>query len=117
MPRVLLVDDQPKILRFLEVKLRLSGHEVMTASSGQEAVKLAETANPSIIVLDLVMPGMDGLEVLEKLRSFSNVPIIASSARSGYADKALSLGATRYLPKPFNPDELVALIDALAAAG
>jgi len=111
--KVLLVDDEAKILKFLELKLRLSGYEVIATTSGKKAVELAESAKPDLILLDIIMPGMDGLEVLQKLRSFSNVPIIASSARSGSADKALSLGATEYLPKPFNPDELIERIKTL----
>ncbi|OGO36148.1 MAG: hypothetical protein A2147_08885 [Chloroflexi bacterium RBG_16_57_8] len=113
MHKVLLVDDEAKILKFLELKLRLSGYEVIATTSGKKAVELAESAKPDLILLDIIMPGMDGLEVLQKLRSFSNVPIIASSARSGSADKALSLGATEYLPKPFNPDELIERIKTL----
>ena len=116
MHRVLLVDDQPKILKFLELKLKLAGYEVITATSGQKAVELAELAKPDIILLDIILPDINGFEVLRKVRSFSKIPIIVTSARSGYADEAKSLGASDYLPKPFNPDLLVARMENLLGA-
>lgn len=113
--RILVVDDEERILNFLRSKLRASGYEVLTASNGFQALEQAQAQEPDLIVLDLIMPKMDGFETLKKLRSFSTVPVIILSARGANADKikGLGLGADDYLPKPFNPDELVARIDAV----
>ena len=113
--RVLLVDDEERILNFLRSKLTASGYEVLTASNGLEALEQAQAQEPDLIVLDVLMPRMNGLEVLKELRTFSSVPVIILSARGADADriKGLSLGADDYLPKPFNPDELVARIEAV----
>ena len=88
---------------------------MLTASNGQEALELAQTQEPELIVLDIVMPKMDGIETLKGLRSFSSVPVIMLSAKGADTDKikGLSLGADDYLAKPFNPDELVARIEAI----
>ncbi len=110
---VLLVDDEPGILRFLSIKLRISGYEVVTASSGEKALELVEPTKPDIMLLDIIMPGIDGLQVLRKLRAFSSVPVIAVSARRDAAQKAMTMGASDYLVKPFNPDELVGKIKTI----
>ena len=113
--RVLVVDDEERILNFLRSKLRASGYEVLTASNGVEALEQAQAQEPDLVVLDLIMPKMDGFETLKELRSFSAVPVIILSARGADADKikGFGLGADDYLPKPFNPDELVARIEAV----
>ena len=113
--RVLLVDDEERILNFLRSKLKASGYEVLTASNGVEALEQAQGQEPDLIVLDILMPKMDGFEVLKELRTFSPVPVIILSARGTDADriKGLGLGADDYLPKPFNPDEFVARIEAV----
>ncbi|MFH1002584.1 MAG: response regulator transcription factor [Chloroflexota bacterium] len=113
--RVLVVDDEPRIITFLRSKLKASGYEVLTAGNGLEALEQVRAQEPDLVVLDLLMPRMDGLEVLKELRSFSPVPVIILSARGHDTDKikGLSLGADDYLPKPFNPDELVARIEAV----
>lgn len=113
--RVLLVDDEVHILNFLRSKLKLSGYEVLTGSSGTEALEQAQAQEPDLIVLDVLMPKMDGFETLKQIRAFSSVPVIILSARGTDADKikGLGLGADDYLPKPFNPDELVARIEAV----
>ena len=113
--RVLLVDDEERILNFLRSKLRASGYEVLTASNGIEALEQAQAQEPDLIVLDVLMPRMNGLEALKELRTFSSVPVIILSAKGADADriKGLSTGADDYLPKPFNPDELVARIEAV----
>lgn len=113
--RILVVDDEQRVLNFLMSKLRASGYEVLTASSGLEALEQAQAEEPDLIVLDVLMPKMDGFETLKELRSFSAVPVIILSARESNSDKikGLSLGADDYLPKPFNPDELVARIEAV----
>lgn len=113
--RVLVVDDEERIINFLRSKLRASGYEVLTASNGVEALEQAQAQEPDLVVLDLIMPKMDGFETLKELRSFSAVPVIILSARGADADKikGFGLGADDYLPKPFNPDELLARIDAV----
>lgn len=113
--RVLVVDDEERILNFLRSKLRASGYEVLTASNGIEALEQAQAQEPDLIVLDVLMPRMNGLEALKELRTFSSVPVIILSAKGADADriKGLSTGADDYLPKPFNPDELVARIEAV----
>lgn len=110
---VLVVDDEPKILKFIEIKLRASGYEVILATDGQEALKLVKRAKPDIVVLDLLMPIMDGFEVLEKLRAFTKLPVIVLTAKGGTFDRAISLGASDYMAKPFNPDELIRRIKVL----
>ena len=113
--RILVVDDEERILNFLRSKLKASGYEVFTASNGLEALEQAQAQEPELIVLDLLIPKMDGFETLKELRSFSAVPVIILSARGADADKikGLGLGADDYVPKPFNPDELVARIEAV----
>jgi DNA-binding response OmpR family regulator len=113
--RILAVDDEPRILNFLSAKLRSSGYEVVTASNGVDAIEKAQAQEPDLIVLDVLMPRMDGFETLKELRTFSSVPVIFLSARGADTDriKGLGLGADDYLPKPFSPDELVARIDAV----
>jgi len=111
--RVLLVDDEVRILRIADIKLRVAGYEVITAMNGEEALQLIRTAMPDIVVLDIIMPIMDGFEVLKQLRVFSEVPVIAFSAASESLDKAIQLGANAALAKPFQPDELVHLIGDL----
>ncbi|MGD1119527.1 MAG: response regulator transcription factor [Dehalococcoidales bacterium] len=113
--RVLVVDDELRIIKFLDVKLKASGYEVLTASNGPEALAVAQTQEPDLIVLDVIMPGMDGFETLKQIRALSAVPVIILSAVEGNMDriKGLKLGADDYLVKPFNPDELVARIEAV----
>lgn len=112
-PRVLLVDDEQRILSFVGLKLKTSGYEVITASTGQEALTLAESRQPDIMVLDIVMPEMNGFEVLERLRAYSDLPVIVFSGETSSGDKALSLGADDFVAKPFDPDELEGRIRAI----
>jgi len=113
--RVLVVDDEQRIVNFLSTKLKASGYEVLTANNGIQGLEQAQAQEPDLIVLDLLMPKMDGLEMLKELRSFSAVPVIILTAKGADTDriKGLQLGADDYLPKPFNPDELVARIEAI----
>ena len=111
--RVLLVDDEPAILKVLSIKLRISGYDVVTASSGKEALDVISSAYPDVMLLDVVMPGMDGFEVLEKLRTSSELPIIVFSARPENAQKALSLGANDFLAKPLDVDDMIKRIEQL----
>ena len=112
---VLVVDDEPRIVKFLQVKLKVSGYEVLTASNGLEALEQVQSEEPDLLVLDVVMPGIDGFETLKRIRDLSSVPVIILSAREANADKVkgLKLGADDYLAKPFSPDELVARIEAI----
>jgi DNA-binding response OmpR family regulator len=113
--RVLIVDDEPRIIKFLNLKLKASGYEVLTASNGVQAVTQVRAQEPDLMVLDVVMPGLDGFEALKQIRTFSAVPVIILSAKEANVDKikGLDLGADDYLAKPFNPDELVARIEAV----
>jgi two-component system, OmpR family, KDP operon response regulator KdpE len=112
---ILLVDDEERIINFLKAKLKISGYDVLVATNGPEALEQFRAHEPDLVVLDLVMPRMDGFEVLKELRSFSSVPVIILSAKKADVDKikGLHLGADDYLPKPFNPDELLARIEAV----
>jgi DNA-binding response OmpR family regulator len=113
--QVLIVDDEQRIVNFLSSKLRASGYEVITASNGAEALEQVQAQEPDLVVLDVMMPGMDGFETLKELRSFSSVPVIILSAKGSNTDKikGLDLGADDYLAKPFSPDELVSRIQAV----
>lgn len=113
--RVLVVDDEERILNFLSYKLKASGFSVLTANNGKAGLEQAQAQEPDLVVLDVVMPGLDGFETLKQLRSFSSVPVIILSAKESSIDKikGLNLGADDYLPKPFDPDELVARIEAV----
>ncbi|MBN1375168.1 MAG: response regulator transcription factor [Dehalococcoidia bacterium] len=113
--RVLVVDDEPRILNFLFTKLNARGFNVLTASSGLEAIEKVQSEEPDLIVLDIIMPHMSGFEALKEIRRFSSIPVIILSARDDAADKirGLQLGADDYLPKPFNADELIARIEAI----
>jgi two-component system KDP operon response regulator KdpE len=113
---ILVVDDEERIVNFLRSKLEASGYDVLTAANGMEALGLAQSENPDLVLLDLLMPQMDGLQTLKELRRFSPVPVIILTAKGADADKikGLRLGADDYLAKPFNPDELVARIEAVS---
>jgi DNA-binding response OmpR family regulator len=112
---VLVVDDEERIISFLRSKLKVSGYQVLTAANGREALEQVQAQEPDLVVLDVMMPKMDGFETLKEIRSFSSVPIIILSAKGANVDKVkgLELGADDYLAKPFSPDELVARIEAV----
>jgi two-component system KDP operon response regulator KdpE len=109
-PRILIVDDEPQIQRFLTVALTAAGYEALTAETGAQALRLAATAAPDLVVLDLGLPDRDGKEVLREIRDFSQVPVIILSARDRETEKieALDLGADDYVEKPFGIGELAA---------
>jgi two-component system KDP operon response regulator KdpE len=113
--RVLVVDDEQRILNFLSSKLKASGYDVLTAGNGKDALEQVQAQDPDLVVLDIMMPKMDGFETLKELRSFSSIPVIFLSAKGANADKVkgLGLGADDYLAKPFSPDELIARIEAV----
>jgi two-component system KDP operon response regulator KdpE len=110
--RVLVVDDEPPIVRAVAANLRVRGYEVLTAASGESALAAVETHQPDCIVLDLGLPGIDGLEVLRRLRTWTEVPVVVLTAIDGERDKvtALDLGADDYVTKPFGVAELMARI-------
>jgi two-component system KDP operon response regulator KdpE len=114
-PLVMAVDDEAGILRLIKLELSTQGFRVITASSGEEALRTAEEQRPDIALLDIVMPEMTGLEVMRRLRERSAIPIILLTAKGGEADKVrgLELGADDYLAKPFSPDELSARVRAV----
>ena len=112
-PKILLVDDEPKVLRFIEIDLKTRGFEVVTTTSGQEALDIVRSSKPEIMVLDIVMPGIDGFEVLKEIRTFSDLPIIAFSASPENYQNALNLGANDFMSKPFNADEMTRRINKL----
>ncbi|MGI4788298.1 MAG: response regulator [Janthinobacterium lividum] len=111
---ILVVDDEPEIRRAVTASLKAQGYEVHAAADGEEALRLAAIALPDLVILDLMMPVMDGLETCRRLRAWTDVPILVLSARSQEAQKvrALDLGADDYLTKPFGMDELTARIRA-----
>ena len=111
---VLVVDDEPQIRRTLATNLRARSFEVILASSGEEALTVAAAHPPDVVILDLGLPGIDGITVIERLRERSNVPIIVLSVRENEVDKvrALDVGADDYVTKPFGMDELLARLRA-----
>lgn len=114
-PLLLVVDDEAGVLRLMKLELTAQGFRVITAADGEEALRLAEEQRPDAVVLDIMMPGISGLEVMRRLRERSNVPIILVTAKDKDSDKVrgLELGADDYVVKPFNPDELGARIRAV----
>ncbi|GMU53181.1 MAG: putative transcriptional regulatory protein KdpE [Candidatus Xenobia bacterium] len=110
MTRVLVVDDEKAILRFLRTSLGAHGYKVLEASTGEHALEQAALERPEVILLDLTLPDIDGVEVTRRLREWSRVPIIVVSVRGSEADKieALDAGANDYLTKPFGLGELMA---------
>jgi two-component system KDP operon response regulator KdpE len=111
---VLVVDDEPQIRRALSVNLGARGYDVDLARDGEHALDLAPRTHPDVVVLDLGLPGMDGVEVIQGLRGWSQVPIIVLSVRDAEPDKvaALDAGADDYVTKPFGMDELLARLRA-----
>lgn len=112
LPRVLVVDDEPQIVRFLKPSLAAAGYDVVTAATGAEALKAAATAAPDVVLLDLGLPDMDGTDVIRLLRAWSKIPILVLSARDREAEKiaALDLGANDYVNKPFGIGDLMARV-------
>jgi two-component system KDP operon response regulator KdpE len=112
---VLVADDDAPILRLVRAKLQADGYAVLTALNGQEAVELHAREQPDLVILDMMMPVMDGIEALKRIRREANTPVIFLTARTGGADKvrSLDLGADDYVTKPFDPDELSARVAAI----
>lgn len=112
--RVLVVDDEPQILRALRINLSVRGYDVVTVTNGTDALRAAAEFRPEVVILDLGLPDMSGIEVLGGLRGWLNVPVIVLSARTDSSDKvqALDAGADDYVTKPFGMDELLARLRA-----
>jgi len=115
MPTVLVVDDEPKIAQLARDYLEHAGFAVLTAGDGPSALQSARTRHPDLIVLDLGLPGLDGLEVMRSIRASGTTPIVVLTARDTELDKllGLELGADDYVTKPFSPRELVARVRAV----
>jgi CheY-like chemotaxis protein len=119
--RVLVADDDPILLRLLEVNLGLEGFLVETASRGEDAIRRAQSSRPDVIILDVMMPGMTGYDVAEQLRSdpdTASIPVVFLSARAQEEDRRRGedLGVAAYVTKPFDPGELVEIVRRVATA-
>jgi DNA-binding response OmpR family regulator len=114
-PLVLVADDEPRITRLVSLVLQPDGFRVVTANSGEDALRKAEEIKPDVVLLDIVMPGIDGIEAMRRLRESGPVPVILLTAKGSTADKArgLNLGADDYVAKPFHPEELAARVRAV----
>lgn len=112
---ILVVDDEPRMVRFIRMNLEVEGCRVIEASDGLEALEKVREEIPDIVILDVMMPNMDGFETLHELREFSDVPVIMLTVRAEEEDRVrgLELGADDYLGKPFSPRELVSRIKAV----
>jgi CheY-like chemotaxis protein len=114
--KILVADDDPQLVRALRITLAAHGYDVIAAPDGAAAIAAAAQARPDVVMLDLGMPRLDGIEVIHALRGWTDVPILVVSGRTGSADKveALDAGADDYVTKPFQIDELLARLRALA---
>jgi DNA-binding response OmpR family regulator len=112
---ILVVDDEPLYIRLLEINLKIEGYEVITAANGLEALDMVSTQSPDLILLDVMMPKMDGVTTCERIRQFSNVPVIMVTARGEEQErvKGLNVGADDYIVKPFSATELLARVRAV----
>lgn len=114
MEKILIIEDEEKIARFLELELKFEGYEVDKAFDGRDGLKLAKTRPFDLILLDIMLPGLNGIEVLRRLRQFTDIPIILLTARDTVMDKVSGLdgGADDYITKPFAIEELLARVRA-----
>ncbi len=117
--KILVVDDEPSLTRNVKAYLENAGFEVRTAEDGLEAIQAARAFRPDLIVLDIMLPGLDGIEVLRRLRQESEVCVLMLTAKADETDKVIGLnvGADDYMTKPFSPRELVARIQAILRRG
>ena len=113
--RILVVDDEPRMIGFIRMNLELEGHQVVEAHSGLDALNMVRTKLPDLVLLDVMMPELDGFETLRMLREFSSIPVIMLTAKGEENDKVygLELGADDYITKPFGPRELSSRIKAV----
>ncbi|MCL4543526.1 MAG: response regulator transcription factor [Chloroflexi bacterium] len=114
-PLILVVDDEPRLVRLVKANLERLNYRVVTASNGEMALKQVEASDPDLVILDVMMPIMDGYETTRRIREFSQIPIVMLTAKSEQIDKlkGFDLGADDYLTKPFDPEELVARVRAV----
>ncbi len=115
MTRILVVDDEPLYLRLLQINLSTEGYDVITATNGEDALELVSTKTPDLIILDVLMPKLDGFTTCERIRQFSSVPVIMLTARGAEQDRVagLNVGADDYIVKPFSATELLARVRAV----
>ncbi|MGQ9455300.1 MAG: response regulator transcription factor [Armatimonadota bacterium] len=114
-PKILVIDDEENVCELITLYFEKAGYKVICSGSGSEGIELVKTEKPDIVILDLMLPGMDGLDVCKEIRKFSNVPLIMLSARVDEVDRVLGLeiGADDYVTKPFSPRELLARVKAV----
>lgn len=112
---ILTVDDEPRFVRLIEANLTAAGYQVLTANDGREALEMIVEHQPKLILLDVMMPEMDGFQVLDRIREFSNTPVIMLTAKGEEADRVegLNRGADDYVVKPFSANELLARVKAV----
>ncbi len=115
MTRILVVDDEPLYLRLIQINLLTENYEVVTATNGEEALEMISNEAPDLVILDIMMPKLDGITTCERVRQFSNVPIIMLTARGEEQDRVqgLNTGADDYIVKPFSATELLARVRAI----
>lgn len=114
-PKILVVDDEPHLIKLVRSNLEAQQYKVITALDGPTGLAMAEKEGPDLIILDIMLPGIDGFDILQKIREFSAVPVIMLSAKDQEIDKVkgLTLGADDYVPKPFSVHELLARVEAV----
>ena len=122
MSLIVIVDDDPDVRDLVEYKLVQNGHEVLSATNGQDALRLVPEVRPELVLLDVMMPGLSGFDVLERLRADAatrQVPVImlTAKAQEADADRGFTLGANDYVLKPFSPRELVSRVNAQLVPG
>ena len=115
MPRILVVDDEPRYVRLIEANLKTEGFDVLKAYDGESGIEQVVAQSPDLVLLDIMMPGMDGFATCNRIREFSNVPIIVVTAKGDERDRVrgLNLGADDYIVKPFSATELLARVRAV----
>ena len=116
--RILVADDDPVILRLIQVNLELEGYQVLTANNGEEALEQATAEKPDLVILDIMMPRLDGYQTCERLKAedtTKDIPVVFLSAKAQQADieKGKSYGVEEYLTKPFDPTELLEVVERL----
>jgi DNA-binding response OmpR family regulator len=115
--RILIVDDEPGIGKVLRIEFSLSGFDVSTTTSGAEAIKLIRAQEPDVVLLDILMPDVTGMDVLNEVRTFSRVPVIAFTGHAEMGRAALEIGADDYVTKPFNHELLLEKVNSVLSAG
>lgn len=120
MPRVLVVDDDPQVLKLLRLNLEMEGYDVVSAADGNQALDAVANHSPDLIICDVMMPGIDGFEVVRRIRSDeanAGLPIVMLSAKAMGSDvkEGIQAGANEYVTKPFDPSELIDIVDRLLA--